>query len=317
MDIFKLTVDSSEAEIKAGYEQVMGLAKSQNFEDRKLFDRYKEYLGKILQSKMEAHNEYVYNIQDNKRQIPEALRSVDPRMVDGPARDPTDYRQEYDKVTAEIEKITPMFGEGQFNNRTFQRVFEMSQPQMQHNNRPPDPLDGNPISAQPLIDQRSQGRQPGYEHMFSGGVNPDHFSQSIMDNARQPTHSESALSRDEIRRRLDEYKNFRPNIPPLHHQANLVEAQVQQHLTPPETVSYYKQSDRHRSADIIANLHTLQQQLNQVHIPQTQVSQSQLANITTNIQVLIHEVNNLKNTVSVQEHKIQQLMNRKPHKRKF
>lgn len=127
------------------------------------------------------------------------------------------YKREHAQVTAEAENITP-FGNGQFNNATFNHVFvHMKERNKGHENTPevPEPTVSGQINDCITLDTRGQGQAPdtgnytGYNEAYKAHSNPTDYNRRFLSKfqGKPDITKVTALSSGELQRRVGDWHN--------------------------------------------------------------------------------------------------------------
>ena len=176
--------DQSNIEVDHRYQPRDFAHPSGNGFNRKLFN----------QRFQNAADSYTYNIDE----------------IDDPdqCRDQEAYKREYARVTAEAEGMVP-FGNGRFNNTTFNQAFVhlKEQSMKQQNSGIPDPMQSREIMAcTNLNDPKNPGtgEYTGFDQAYDTHKNPDRYDRTFLSQFQgQPDITKiSALSNTEMRRRI-------------------------------------------------------------------------------------------------------------------
>lgn len=151
-------------------------------------------------------NAYTYNIDE----------------MDAADRDADAYKREYAQVTAEAENVTP-FGNGQFNNATFNHVFvHMKERNKGHGHglgqagpEVPEPLVSGQIDDCITLDERGDGQMPdtgtytGYNEAYRAHRNPSDYDKRFLAKfqGKPDITKVTSLSSGEVKRRVGDWHN--------------------------------------------------------------------------------------------------------------
>jgi hypothetical protein len=132
-------------------------------------------------------------------------------------RDESTFRREYSQITSEAERITPMFRNGEFNNRTFNNVFEhhmkqgsgpagqrMKEPSAQMSSRMP--LYGSAHDGGQTIPQEDHASPNELDLVYQSHRNPANYSDSLLQQCRAKKAPENRpVSKEEVKQRMANY----------------------------------------------------------------------------------------------------------------
>jgi hypothetical protein len=138
--------------------------------------------------------------------------NVDELAAAAKDRDAKEYKRQYSQVTAEAERITPMFGRGaSFNSQTFNKVFmQMKKRHRKKEHGPEEPdaavVGGNGVE---LSDPQCRKEQSEYDQAFeSCPQNPQNYSRAYLESLKSepdPTAVDK-LSMAEMKQRMASYQ---------------------------------------------------------------------------------------------------------------
>jgi hypothetical protein len=135
-------------------------------------------------------------------------------------RDESRYRQEHARVTAEFERIKPMFnGAAGFNNRIFNKVFEHMKSKGPEDEAITEP-EALPSSVytygtaedggqQMLKEDREIRGMTQLERAYRAHTNPDAYTESVIERCKsKPDVKERPLTSQEAQKKIDAYRQL-------------------------------------------------------------------------------------------------------------
>lgn len=164
----------------------------------------------------------INNTKAGTRTVPNFAYNIDESKFN---RDKQSYEREYAEITAQAERITPMFDKANFDNNTFNHVFDHLKNQHKgsetNNDLTPKPLMSNgTVACTNLTAKKGKtrglnvGLTANINQAYDMHTNPDSFSEDFINSFKNKPSitSESALSRSEIKNRIDKYHSEDTNF---------------------------------------------------------------------------------------------------------